>query len=81
MRLSKILLLSFLLIFSRGNIIWASLEKLSDLNQISVNEEKGVVLVKGVIVDSQNNPLIGVTILEKGTSNGTITDFDGNFTL
>jgi len=36
--------------------------------------------VSGRIVDSQG-PLIGATVKEKGTQNGTVTDFDGNFTL
>lgn len=37
--------------------------------------------VKGVVVDNQSEPMIGVSILEKGTTNGTVTDFDGNFVL
>ena len=38
--------------------------------------------VSGVVTDqSSNQPLIGVTVLEKGTTNGTTTDFDGNYTL
>ena len=36
--------------------------------------------VSGKIVDSEG-PLIGATVLEKGTSNGTVTDIDGNFSL
>ena len=32
-------------------------------------------------MDANNEPLIGVSVLEKGTTNGTITDFDGNYTL
>ncbi len=36
--------------------------------------------VSGVITDA-GGPVIGATILEKGTSNGTVTDLDGNFTL
>ena len=36
--------------------------------------------VTGVVKDA-SGPIIGVNILEKGTSNGTITDFDGKFTL
>ena len=37
--------------------------------------------VTGTISDVQNVPLPGATVLEKGTLNGTTTDFDGNFTL
>lgn len=37
--------------------------------------------ISGTVVDQHGEPLIGVNILEKGTSNGTITDFDGKFTL
>lgn len=39
------------------------------------------ISVKGVVVDNSNEPMIGVSILEKGTSNGTVTDLDGNFSL
>ena len=37
--------------------------------------------VSGVIVDAAGEPIIGGTVQEKGTTNGTITDFDGKFTL
>ena len=37
--------------------------------------------ITGKVVDVENIPLIGASILEAGTSNGTITDLDGNFTL
>jgi len=37
--------------------------------------------VSGRVADDTNEPLIGVNILEQGTSNGTITDIDGNYTL
>ena len=37
--------------------------------------------VSGVIVDNTGEPLIGVNVMVKGTSTGTITDFDGNFTI
>lgn len=36
--------------------------------------------ISGNITDS-SGPLPGVTILEKGTTNGTVSDFDGNYTL
>lgn len=37
--------------------------------------------VTGKVVDAKGEPVIGATIREDGTSNGTITDFDGNFSL
>ncbi|GFZ82546.1 TonB-dependent receptor [Aquaticitalea lipolytica] len=38
--------------------------------------------VKGKVMDSDMNaPLPGANVVEKGTTNGTTTDFDGNFTL
>ena len=38
--------------------------------------------VEGTVISkSDGEPIIGATILEKGTTNGTITDFDGKFTL
>ena len=37
--------------------------------------------IKGVVVDNTGFPLPGASVLEKGTSNGTITDLDGNFAL
>ena len=35
----------------------------------------------GTVVDPNGEAIIGATIMEKGTSNGTITDFDGNFKI
>ena len=35
----------------------------------------------GTVVDANGEGVIGATVMEKGTSNGTITDFDGNFTI
>ena len=37
--------------------------------------------ITGNVTDQTGEAVIGCTVLEKGTSNGTITDFDGNFTL
>ena len=39
------------------------------------------VSVKGVVYDNQKMTLPGVSVLEVGTTNGTITDLDGNFAL
>ena len=38
--------------------------------------------VSGTVLDATGEPLIGVSVLEEGTTNnGVVTDFDGNFTL
>ena len=37
--------------------------------------------VSGTVLDATGEPLIGVSVLEVGTTNGVVTDFDGNFTL
>mgnify|MGYP003400289844 FL=1 len=39
------------------------------------------VHLTGKVQDANGEPLIGASVLEKGTSNGTITDYDGVFTL
>lgn len=46
---------------------------------ISVQQNKRVI--KGVIKDSHGEPMIGVSVLVQGTTEGVVTDFDGNFTL
>ena len=38
-------------------------------------------LVRGTVVDSNGNPLIGANVLIPGSSQGTVTDFDGKFQL
>ena len=39
------------------------------------------VTVKGVVTDSKGEPIIGANVVEKGTTNGCITNIDGEFTL
>ncbi len=38
-------------------------------------------IVKGTVIDASGEPLIGATVIEKGTTNGTATDIDGFFQL
>ena len=37
--------------------------------------------VTGVVIDGTGEPVIGANVVVKGTKNGTITDFDGNYTI
>ena len=41
----------------------------------------GQIKVKGKVIDDKKEPIIGASILEKGTRNVTVTDLDGNFSL
>ncbi|MBL4560679.1 MAG: TonB-dependent receptor [Labilibaculum sp.] len=43
--------------------------------------QTGNITVNGKIVDENGESLPGTTVIQKGTSNGTITDIDGNFSL
>lgn len=53
------------------------LSKKTTQNQHQQNNYK----ITGMVLDSNKNPIIGASIRESGTSNGTITDLDGNFSL
>ncbi len=44
-------------------------------------ETNQAITVSGVVVDATGEPLIGVSVREKATTNGTITDLDGRFSL
>lgn len=52
----------------------------SSVKSTSVSQEEKKTIT-GRITDAKGEPLIGVTIMEKGTTNGSITDYDGNYTL
>lgn len=39
------------------------------------------IMVKGIVKDNFGEPVIGANVTEKGTTNGMITDLDGNFSL
>src|SRR5690606_34037669 len=38
-------------------------------------------IISGTVTDHSNVPLPGVTVMEEGTNNGTVTDFDGQYSL
>ncbi|MBQ6911656.1 MAG: TonB-dependent receptor [Bacteroidales bacterium] len=53
---------------------------LSLLVGVSLSAQQKVT-ISGVVTDDQNEPMIAAGVVQKGTTNGTITDIDGNFTL
>ena len=48
---------------------------------LSVSAFAQQIAVKGIVKDTTGEPIIGANVVVKGTTNGTITDFDGNFQL
>ena len=58
-----------------GNPLFAHAET----NEVQVAMQQATI--KGTVVDTNGEPVIGATIQVKGTTNGIISDIDGNFTL
>lgn len=58
-------------------ILFALMAMLFSLTALAQQQQT----VVGQVLDAQKEPLIGVSVLEKGTNNGAITDIDGNFKL
>ncbi|SDD91889.1 TonB-linked outer membrane protein, SusC/RagA family [Pricia antarctica] len=66
---------------SYGNAIYSN-EIATDSNPVENNENYFQDLpITGTILDGNNQPLPGASIIEKGTSNGTQSDFDGKFEI
>lgn len=70
-------------IFAETNITYTVLDKKIVLSVESsiLKQTKESKKVTGVIKDHVGEPIIGANVVEKGTTNGTITDFDGKFSL
>ena len=48
---------------------------------LSIDAFAQQITVKGIVKDTTGEPVIGANVVVKGTTTGTITDFDGNFQL
>jgi len=48
------------------------------MSTITFSQEK---TIKGKVIDELGEPLTGVSVVEKGTTNGTTSNFDGDFTI
>ena len=82
MKIERATQLLFLLLISQGgNAAYANLPRGASASPVQVSAQANKITVSGTVVDVNGEPLVGVSVLEKGTGNGTITDMDGNFTL
>lgn len=73
-------------VFEGTNITYSVLDKniilsSKESKRAKAGDQESVYELKGKVLDSKGEPIIGATVLEVGTSNGTVTDFDGNFVL
>lgn len=77
-----------------GNNVKNVLEQLLEGTNCSITFSNGHVIISrkapassetkkvtGIVKDEKGEPIIGANVVEKGTTNGTITDMNGNFTL
>ena len=54
---------------------------LSALGYVSLSTQQNTRKITGIVKDQSGEPVIGANIVEKGTTNGTITDIDGQYSL
>lgn len=64
-----------------ASAFWAGIPRAAYADALKTQTVMQAITVKGTVVDTNGEPVIGASVLVKGTSNGTITDIDGNFTL
>lgn len=64
--------------YSFKGAIWLLMLVLSSFMYVANAQQKNV---QGLVTDPNGEPIIGASVVVKGTTNGTITDFDGKFTL
>ncbi|MCK0157045.1 TonB-dependent receptor [Cellulophaga sp. F20128] len=74
-----LLLIKFCFLFISSSIVSANV-----FNRTHIDNERNIYMqfaLQGTVTTENGTPLLGASIIEKGTSNGTQTDFDGRFSL
>ena len=61
-----------------GTTLWA--KPVTELSENTISKDDQITIT-GTVLDNLGVPLGGANVVEKGTTNGTQTDFDGNFTI
>ena len=77
-KLKSTLPLLLLSMLSGANVYAANDSNLKDVSITISQQQKKIT---GVVTDKEGVPVIGANVLEKGTTNGTVTDADGRFSL
>lgn len=69
------------IIFAGTDVNYSVLDKKIVLTSSTQGTKQESITIKGKVIATNGDPIIGATVLEQGTNNGTVTDMDGNFTL
>jgi len=77
----KTLLTVLFLIISVLKVSAASTIEGGKTSEIENKKSEADITIKGIVLDELGQPMIGVTIVPKGSARGTTTDFDGTFTI
>ncbi|WP_080904680.1 TonB-dependent receptor [Parabacteroides sp. Marseille-P3160] len=81
----RIIKLSTLILFTEMSLVNAdnsySQLLLSTNNSIEIDQQSNKIRITGIVYDQNGDPLIGVNVIEVGTTNGTLTDINGRFSL
>lgn len=77
----KTLLTVLFLIVSVFKVSAVSSTENDKKSEIINKESEADITIKGTVLDELGQPMIGVTIVPKGSSRGTTTDFDGSYTI
>ena len=62
-------------------ILAGSVTAYAETSSAAISAEQSNRTVKGVVLDSQDYPLVGVAVIQDGTTNGVMTDENGSFTI
>ena len=68
---------TFLVLLTVGNVLANTTHPQTGLLNIKANQKT----ISGIVTDEAGEPLPGVTVLVKGTTTGTVTDMNGNYSL
>jgi TonB-dependent SusC/RagA subfamily outer membrane receptor len=64
-----------------SQIILSPKEMYSQITAVAEAVQQQKKTISGTVIDAAGQPIIGANIIEVGTTNGTVTDMDGNFSL
>lgn len=82
--LCQFMMRTFMLLFCTSVFSYSSGHEFSNNSNFKIKKDARIEQqqeIKGNVTDSNGAPLPGASVLEKGTTNGVQTDFDGNFSL